>query len=680
MILEKLIIKNFMRIREAELDFSDKTIVGIRAIGMDDPERSNYIGKTTLIEAVGYCITGNSRADKDIELIHDGESAMEVTTIWKDVNGNSHKIRRGRDENNTGLIEVGFADKGKEPQQAIDDLFGITSEDFEQIFYFQQQEIHTFMNETADKKKKKLMKWLKNDHWRDKEQAVLDDVKQKKAEIHEKQIMIRNAEIAVGDEQKVMDEYSGAMTSRGIEANALLSLKKQIEESSGMSKAEYKKLDAQVQKIIARIEVCNTKRDERKECEERLALIVVPEKYSSMDVVNAEKKKYQDGQLKLREEVFNVLAEEKALQLKLEALESNKGICPILKKSCDLIKPEGDREKIEGVIAELKEKVTKGNTKIAVCTQQLKYLNEVEVNLGNIERLKRRISDTPDYDTEILELGREMDELTEKMKAYDEEAEDRISELKLEASQMEERISDLNRQIGSLEHKMKLVEENKEMLAKTRSEILDLNTELGDLQYLAFMFGRNGIPSLEIENAFTEIETDVNYILTQINPAIQVTIRPDKELQAWEPNCPTCGYSFPKGYRKTSCEQCDTPRFKKRKDELTFIVLDNGKERSFRMCSGGLKTVISLAVRVALSLLVKRQNKTNFSTIFLDEIDSALDAVHREQIKDLVVRVLVNQLGFSQVLWISHDKTISQSVPHTILVKGYEKYSELEWA
>jgi DNA repair exonuclease SbcCD ATPase subunit len=680
MILEKLIIKNFMRIKETELDFSDKTIVGIRAEGIDDPERSNYIGKTTLMEAVYFCVTGRSRADKDIELIHDGEEVMEVITVWKDVNGNSHKIRRGRDIKNNGVIEVGFADKGKDPQQAIDDLFGITADDLEQIFFFKQQEIHEFMNLTADRKKKLMMKWLKNDHWKDKETAVGEDVKAKKTLIYEKQLIVKNAEIAVGDEQNVMDMYSSAKTTLGMEATALVKLRGQIDEASGgMTRKQYDQHRAAREKIQQRIDTISERVHAQEERIKRYEGIKLDPKYDTVEKVLAEKKKYEDGKLKLKESALNIKVESKELSFKLEDIKLNKGMCPILKKSCDLIKPEGTAEEIQTKLTANAKKIAEAEDKIAKCENTLAAIKKHEEALSTKAILKKQIDESIDYKEEVRELDKEFTEHGKKMEEYDPEAEERVLELKMEASQIEERIAQVERIIGGLEQKMKVVDANKDTLAKARSEIIDLNTELGDLQYLAFMFGRNGIPSLEIENAFTEIENDVNYILDLINPDIRVTIRPEKELQAWEPNCPTCGFMFPKGYRKSECEQCDTPRMKKRKDELTFVVEDKGVERSFKMCSGGLKTVISLAVRVALSLLVKRQNKTNFSTIFLDEIDSALDATHKEQIKDLVVRVLVNQLGFAQVLWISHDKTISQSVPHTILVKGYKNHSELEW-
>jgi chromosome segregation ATPase len=193
------------------------------------------------------------------------------------------------------------------------------------------------------------------------------------------------------------------------------------------------------------------------------------------------------------------------------------------------------------------------------------------------------------------------------------------------------------------------------------------------------MFGKKGIPSLEIENCFQEIEDNVNFILGSMNGDYSVSFKPDRELSSWEDHCVSCGHTFAKGARKPECPECGTERFKKRKDELRVMIVENGREISFDMASGGLKTIISLAVRAALSMLIRRQNDSSFSVLFLDEIDSALDEAYRETLMDLVSQVFVKRLGFTQIFWISHNKSISQSVPHTLLVKGYENYSELEW-
>ena len=116
------------------------------------------------------------------------------------------------------------------------------------------------------------------------------------------------------------------------------------------------------------------------------------------------------------------------------------------------------------------------------------------------------------------------------------------------------------------------------------------------------MFGKNGIASQEIENAFTEIESDINFLLKKIT-TFEVSFNADKELGKWESEFVGCSWTYPQGTRKTKCDECNEPRKKKRKDELHLTILEHGYESDFELDRGGGMTFISFAVRIALTLL-----------------------------------------------------------------------------
>src|SRR5690606_31366367 len=127
------------------------------------------------------------------------------------------------------------------------------------------------------------------------------------------------------------------------------------------------------------------------------------------------------------------------------------------------------------------------------------------------------------------------------------------------------------------------------------------------LRYCAFMSGKGGIPSQEIENAFDEIEDETNFVLQKFGTNLAVQFNPDRELKTWEDSCLACGQVFPNGQKSRECSSCGTERQRKRKDELTIKVLENGEEQNFAMESGGGKTLVSFSNRLALSRLVQRQ-------------------------------------------------------------------------
>jgi len=160
---------------------------------------------------------------------------------------------------------------------------------------------------------------------------------------------------------------------------------------------------------------------------------------------------------------------------------------------------------------------------------------------------------------------------------------------------------------------------------------------------------------------------------------VNIEFKPDRELQSYEDCCVACGWEFPKGTRTKECENCGEKRRKKRKDEPELRVIDNGSEESFGLESGGGKTMISLSVRTALTLLKRRQTGSEFNVLFLDEVDAMLDQENKIAFMNLVTKILIKKFGFEQIFWISHDSRISESTPHTLKVVRNGKYSKAGW-
>jgi len=260
---------------------------------------------------------------------------------------------------------------------------------------------------------------------------------------------------------------------------------------------------------------------------------------------------------------------------------------------------------------------------------------------------------------------------------YNEEIDSNITLLKNEKKELESNLNTIRDSQAIINVKLQQIAENKTLVDQLYSEFEELNNHIGDLQYLAYMFGKNGIPSLEIENSFSQIQDEINSFLRSISK-FDVIFKPDKELKTWEENCLSCNFIYPKNYKKHNCEKCHEPRKRKRKDEIQLSIVDNENEIGFEMCSGGIKTLISLAVRTAMTLLLKRTNGLNLDVLFLDEIDSAIDKKNKPLISDFV-NSLCQNLGFKQVLWISHDRNISSNVDNTLLVTSNGTYSKVAW-
>lgn len=682
MIVAWVKIEGFMRIRKSKLDLRGKDIIGIIAQNMKNKKRANHQGKSATIEAILWCLTGLSRATRDVDLITHGADFVKVQTCLIDKDGNKHLVTRGRDSKNTGSLICGTIDDMAAAQKAIFDILGMTAQDFTQVFYFQQQEIHSFMMLPPDKKKAMLMGWLKNDHWKDRETKVLKDVKDLKDKIKELQLELSSKQKNLGDEQALQDEV-------GLKESKIESLKKSkgsiqkklidLKSKPNLSADEVKKLTKQKQAY----QITEAGLLEELDGEQSI-LDTIGTFQSALDAEPDWQNKLEKRRTKVSQfaqSLADANSEMKIINQKLDTYRKHgKGVCPLILEPCDRITPTP--EKLE----ELRDLADKGDKAVVQCHEaikknniEIKKLEANQIAVSHLEKYKRQLAELETKKAEHKRLIEDRKAINEKLKSYNPELDSQIEELEAEASDLDDQIQALSRGLGGLKTRLESITVVRAESVEINEKLVVLTQQLNDLQYVSFMFSKKGIPSLEIENCFQEIEDNANHILSQMNNEFAVSFKPDRELSAWEEHCVACGHTFAKGARKPECPECGTERFKKRKDELRVMVIENGVEQSFEMASGGLKTIVSLAVRAALSMLIRRQNNSNFSVLFLDEIDSALDEAYREQLLDLVSRVFVHKLGFDQIFWISHNKSISQSVPHTLLVKGYEGYSELEW-
>jgi DNA repair exonuclease SbcCD ATPase subunit len=179
--LNSLEIENFMAYPTLKLDFQDKDIIGVLAQYAKDKTRSNRSGKTVILEAIRYLITGKHRATTDRQLIHNGKEHMIVKGVFTD-GQKDYVIRRGCDAKGKGLLEVDWVTNSKSAQNEINSLFGVTPDDIDLTNFFKQADIMGFMGMTPAKKTEFLMKYIENQHWSQKEALANADrtvVKQK---------------------------------------------------------------------------------------------------------------------------------------------------------------------------------------------------------------------------------------------------------------------------------------------------------------------------------------------------------------------------------------------------------------------------------------------------------------------------------------------------------------------
>jgi DNA repair exonuclease SbcCD ATPase subunit len=677
--LEKLTLHNFGVYKDEVLDFTGKDIVGILAEYAKASQRSNRAGKSLIIESIKYNLIGKHRYGKANQMIHRGEKEMFVEAIYRDSNGQEYNIKRGVDYKGKGLLQLNWADKSREAQEAIEDLFGISKDDFELTTFFQQQDINGFMDLSASKKSEHVMKWMNNTHWTEKESLVKEDVKVLKDKIKDNDTITKALKSGLELEENLETEKD-ALEIR------IETVSKQIaEQKKIVSKAEAKfnklkndrkgaKGDIQELKDkIRSIELAQSNLNKKKQ---KAKLLSEEIKQGQRALKAGEKslpKEKHHELIKLRSKE-KVRLENTKDQLK--RMKKHKGgMCPILNESCDRIScTQKMLEEKEEAISTIDEKIELIEVKIDTVEAYYEMVDQVNSNteaynfLMNDIKATKVVGDTNKLEEQIQGLIASLDEQT-----YS-NALEAVEEEQAKLSDLENKKGILNANLGGIKEKLANSKEAIDKIQKIEKQNEKFRKRLENLIYIQRMFSKSGIPAAEIENAFQEVEDDINFVLKELKSGLSVVFSPDKELNKWEEVC-HCGFKFPKGYRKTECEECHSPRLKARKEELSLKILENGEESDFEGDSGGGKTIISYAVRIALTMLKRRQNRCKLNMLFLDEVDSALDAHLASTITNSITKLLTKKLGYDQIIMVSHKKEIQNAIPHIIKVTKYNDYS-----
>lgn len=588
MILRALELHNYGIFKGTHrLQFKDRgEVLGVLARYENAKHRSNRSGKTSLIESILYNLTGSSRSDKEIDLIHYGEQVMHVYCVYEDDDGTKYKIKRGRDIKNNGLLEINWLEKTTEAQREIDKLFGTSAKDLELTNYFKQADIHGFMESSHTGKSEFLMRWLANDHWKNKERlSKIDrDVTKEKLRDNEAEKKALEASLEVDEGLEVILKS----TKRDIKVTTEARDTQQEQLKELIAKKERKK-SAFKNATNRIIEIKSILADSGSIVEKRKKLLA---NKLLLEGENTElRRKYKQGCpsdsniVKQKAELVN---ERKGIREQLEkAKKSGNGICPVLNETCDrikfspkdLAKSETRLKAITSLIATYDEElesiekdkeefclIEKNEAKIISYQDQLKLLVSIKTE-GLNEELEQLVGNqhnnlSKDYDEKIDLLEAAIETLNLDIKRYD-------------------------KKVGEIEHRIKESEKALEKINEVSERNEVLRKELEDLNYICLMFGKNGIPADEIENAFQEIEDDINYILKEMDSGLSVIFSPDKEIGTWEPVC-HCGFAFPKGYRNSECE-CGSLRRKQKREEISLKIIENGREANFANDSGGGK-------------------------------------------------------------------------------------------
>jgi DNA repair exonuclease SbcCD ATPase subunit len=676
MIIEKIELTGFGSYKNHTIVEIQQGITAIVASYDDNSKRSNAGGKTTIVMSILYAIYGEGEYNTLSELVNDKCDVMSVKLFFK-LNGNEYSIYRGIQKKSSFLD---FFENGNRRGKNIDDtqkeiisVMGMDYEMFSSSIFFEQNNMDKFIAVTADKRREYIDKVLGLEIWRnlgkeaiktkkgfekdfivlaEERDAIKTAIESMVPSINQKSVI--ESELAMHNNKKT--ELNDVITKYNESYQNIIKLetiKSKIQNFETISSNLKNKLDTEKEKVF-HIAIYDTEikkiEDESKELTNQLLLI--EKEHIKLNEEYDELNKSTMG-FKLNISQINMEIENQKKH-KNHALS---GTCPTCKQIVDVQLLENENKAIDEAIAamvvQLKTQQELLNTVEVKLAEYLKQIGSTGTEKNTISAKLTGYGSTlyklfTDKEREVenekrqaivvnqleKELEKSLSDMTALILEKDSIKVDKIDiDIKTVQNQVQEIdkiINGLNIKLGSIISEEKRKIELEEKLEKVKKDID--NTEKSVYIYGVLSESYAEIPKKLFLESVALIEEESNKLIQQVIPNINVKIYEDD---------------------------------KKKNNPLIIAFKENGNDRSYKRLSGGQKTVVNIAIRLAFSLVIMARAKTHLQFLCLDEPFGQLDSENRELIKGIFSMM---STFFKQIIIISHTDDINE-FPNVLQVK-----------
>lgn len=705
MIPKYLKIKDFMSYGESEIDFS-KIPNAIIIIGMEDGslKQSNAVGKTTLFNAIYFALF-DATVGKKSRVIRNGMKKCEVEFIF-DMSNGTYKIYRTRTKT-TKIVQVYKLNKNKwqnlsartnaQTEKTICKILGITKKVFEKSSYFKQNDKFDIASATPEKRKAIIMDMLHLKEW----SLYEKEAKNVKSNLEKEIEVLNNTLSMIGNPKEKITEYK----------NKLIELKKNIETKQNEASKIKNAIKIDIEKLnnikaknntgIKDLE--NKLNDEQNYLSSTIKSIkelesIIDDTNKKINIWETEKEKEEKSLISYKDKYNNLLknppeeiSDSLYDNLVSDIMENNNIIlskkssfkmfskkipeeefCPTCltelnednKKDIE-IKKEDKLNKLASEIKEYELKSKKLLSKKVEYDEKIKlfktharnitfyqngiYTAKVMFN-ASIEKLNHLKSSLDQANNDI----KTKKDIADKTRKTILSLEDNIKSI--EHVNFEKDIEELNKKlilnkstVNAIEKELlkdiynkgsfeKEIETNENLLKKLKNinkELLEKKKDLSIYKAATNAFSTYGIPAMIVSTVLDSLQTETNSVLKVLRPSIQIQFFLEKERSDG-----------------------------KQEDTLGMKFFINGVEWDYEEISGGQQACISLALKLAISVINRKRCGADIRLLLLDECEQALDVKGIETFYEVVK----NWSKDMTILIITHNEQLKTMFDSFILV------------
>lgn len=477
-------------------------------------------------------------------------------------------------------------------------------------------------------------------------------VRQLESDITELESILRDSEKENEQRERIREKLRKNYASLHSEEKALGEPEHQlvqVAEQLRTAEVEQKNFDAlngEIKKLQATLEketYAETEQAKLKQFVSELSAIVLDDeairndKYEAHQVARYEERlkaimMNESRQEKLKTEIAQLEIQFKTLLEQFEESPQAVSLISGINELKEKMKATGfNPERLEQVKRELRD--------LAEAQSRMKDLLNAQQNISEWEaqqvslsnRLEEVFAEEADVQKKAALIGIQL----EKQK----ELETQLASVMQEKEAVEKRLQALQVQQGEITVRLEQAKKDKSALKEARKQHKAARTESGLYSKLRKAFGRDGIPSLIIEQTLPEIEDRANELLLRLTDG-KMNVR------------------------------LETLRDKKTggtKETLEIIITDEqGAPRPYETFSGGEAFRVNFALRIALSQLLAERSGVRIRTLGIDEGFGTQDD---QGIQNMIEAIQVIQDDFDKILVITHLDRLKEAFPVRIEVE-----------
>lgn len=607
------------------------TVYAVVATHEDDPERSNWIGKTWFLSAVLFALTG-SKPDQcrtEDDWITRGENHGGVRLTADD----GTVIYRHRTRTRSTQLEVTFkggkVQKQKVAQENLYIAMGVGLADLEATSFIRQKQISRLITADPSVRTDIVTSWVNLAPLQRAEAWVRTQLNDKLAALK----ALDPGECPAGDS----DELEGMLA----EAN----------EHLGNIRARR----SQLQKQLATLNEWKSHADnadeladvktEGKELKRTVDATEVPD----TDPLEAEVAAAVEakGRAMDREHELGTLMD-----------GDWDGQCPLTCENCPAesevramaTSMELERNEAEIVLDEAVQTLDKAKAKLKAAREKADQRSRDEQKLVQLrDRAKRLLPSKRFIDEHGAPPG--TDEIVEELDILNED----IDEWAAHAAEVTGKLDDIKRHAKAAQ--------------KAEKRRAALEGEVRTHREAVAVLGRQGAQREVAESALQAIQRKANRLLVSAGLDLQVDVRWAREGRGLATHCESCGAAFPTSLKVKTCDICGAERGPKLVEKLDIVPTDR---------SGAADDIAGLAFQLGAAAWLRAKRSALWSCTCIDEPFGALDTANVRALSTHLHTMIRSAYAFDQGFLVAHDAQVMDSLPARVQIYGSAEGSVLE--